>query len=185
MTVEHFMTELDRRHLLVTLGAGLMTPRRLFAESPSQDIEQRLALVQQDGKVDGLHTLLVSQGGRLMIEHYGWGDDENWGRPLGVVSFAPTVLHDLRSVSKSVVGLVYGIALAAGKVPAPEAKLYDQFPEYIDLAKQSGRDRLTIHHVLSMSSGTSSRFLMATRAIVRTRWRQQRIVSGSSSGARS
>jgi len=147
------MIELDRRHLVATLGAGLMTPGRVFAESPSQDIAQRLARVQQDGKVDGLHTLLVSQGGRLMIEHYGRGDDETWGRPLGVVTFAPTVLHDLRSVSKSVVGLLYGIALAAGKVPAPEAKLYDQFPEYIDLAKQSGRDRLTIHHVLSMTLG--------------------------------
>ena len=79
------MTELDRCHLLATLGAGLMTPRRVFAETPLQDIAQRLARVQQDGKVDGLHTLLVSQGGRLMIEYYGRGDDETWGRPLGVV----------------------------------------------------------------------------------------------------
>ncbi len=63
------------------------------------------------------------------------------------------MLHDLRSVSKSVVGLVYGIALAAGKVPSPEAKLYDQFPEYADLANQPGRDRLTIYHVLSMTLG--------------------------------
>ena len=86
MAAEHCMTELGRRHLLVTLGAGLMTPRRVFAESPSQDIGQRLARVQQDGKVDGLHTLLVSQGGRLMIEHYGRGDDETWGRPLCVAA---------------------------------------------------------------------------------------------------
>jgi CubicO group peptidase (beta-lactamase class C family) len=67
--------------------------------------------------------------------------------------FAPDVLHDLRSVSKSVVGLVSGIALATGKVPPPEAKLYDQFPEYPDLAAQPGRDRLTMHHVLSMTLG--------------------------------
>src|SRR5215813_11243796 len=69
------------------------------------------------------------------------------------VTFAPLVLHDLRSVSKSVVGLLYGIALADGNVPPPEAKLYDQFPDYADLAKQSGRDRLTMHHVLSMTLG--------------------------------
>jgi CubicO group peptidase (beta-lactamase class C family) len=56
-------------------------------------------------------------------------------------------------VSKSVVGMVYGIALDTGKVPPPEAKLYDQFPEYADLAEQTGRDRLTIHHVLSMTLG--------------------------------
>ena len=65
----------------------------------------------------------------------------------------PEVQHDLRSVSKSVVGLVYGIALADDKVPPPEVKLYEQFPKYTDLAKQPGRDRLTIGHVLSMTLG--------------------------------
>jgi CubicO group peptidase (beta-lactamase class C family) len=56
-------------------------------------------------------------------------------------------------VSKGVVGLAYGIALAAGKVPPPEAKLYAQFPDYPELAGQPGRDRLTIHHALSMTLG--------------------------------
>ena len=40
----------------------------------------------------------------------------------------------MRSVSKSIVGLLYGIALAQGKVPAPEAPLFAAFPEYADLA---------------------------------------------------
>ena len=147
------MTTLDRRQLLAILGAGAMTARHAVAASSSQEIAQRLAQAQEGGKVDGLHTLLVSQGGKVVIEHYGRGEDEAWGRPLGIVAFAPDVLHDLRSVSKSVVALLYGIALAAGKVPPPKAKLYDQFPEYADLAKQPGRDRLTMHHVLSMTLG--------------------------------
>src|SRR6516165_3601531 len=148
------MAEVDRRHVLGALGVGLMTTGHAFAAaSRSQEIAQRLAQAQQDGKVDGLHTLLVSQGGKLVTEHYGRGEDEAWGHPLGTVTFTPDVLHDLRSVSKSVVGLLYGIALADGKVPPPEAKLYDQFPDYPDLAKQSGRDRLTMHHVLSMTLG--------------------------------
>jgi CubicO group peptidase (beta-lactamase class C family) len=147
------MTNFNRRHLLGALGAGLITTRRAVATSSSQDIDLRLVQAQQAGEVSGLHTLLVSQGGRHVFEYYGRGEDESWGRPLGTIAFAPDVLHDLRSVSKSVVSLVYGIALAAGKVPPPEAKLYDQFPEYPDLAKQPGRDRLTMHHVLSMTLG--------------------------------
>jgi CubicO group peptidase (beta-lactamase class C family) len=103
--------------------------------------------------VEGLHTLLVSHGGNLVSAYYGKGEDQTWGRPLGTVTFAPDVLHDLRSVSKSVVSLVYGIALAAGKAPPPEAKLYEQFPDYPDLARQPGRERLTMHHVLSMTLG--------------------------------
>src|SRR5207237_1332217 len=30
---------------------------------------------------------------------------------------------------------------------------YEQFPEYSDLAQQPGRDRLAVHHVLSMTLG--------------------------------
>src|SRR5262245_30746921 len=103
------MAEVDRRHVFGALGVGLMTTGHAFAAaSRSQEIAQRLAQAQQDGKVYGLHTLLVSQGGKLIIEHYGRGEDEAWGYPLGSVAFGPDVLHDLRSVSKSVVGLVYG-----------------------------------------------------------------------------
>jgi CubicO group peptidase (beta-lactamase class C family) len=148
------MTRLDRRHFLAALGAGLIATPRAFAGPSTESISQRLAQAERDGKVSGLHALLISQGGKLVFEHYGQGEDEAAGRGfLGTVVFAPDVPHDLRSVSKSVVGLAYGIALAAGKVPPPEAKLYDQFGEYPDLASQPGRGRLTIHHVLSMTLG--------------------------------
>lgn len=152
------MPLLDRRHLLTVLGAGLVTApfltipaRRAFAAG---DFQQRLAAAEQSGKVSGLDALLVSQRGALLFEHYGKGVNEDISRNTGdTVTFGPEVLHDLRSVSKSVVGLVYGIALAQGKVPSPEAKLYEQFPEYADLARQPGRDKITIAHVLSMTMG--------------------------------
>ena len=60
----------------------------------------------------------------------------------------------MRSVSKGMVTLLYGIALEQGKVPPPEAPLFASFPEYADLAAHEGRDRLTIHHALSMTMGT-------------------------------
>jgi CubicO group peptidase (beta-lactamase class C family) len=147
------MPNINRRHLMAALGAGLITARPSLGQSLSQDIDQRLIKAQKDGSVSGLQALLVSQHGKLLLEYYGRGEDESWGQPLGTVVFGPEVLHDLRSVSKSVVSLAYGVALAAGKVPPPEAKLYDQFPAYADLAAQPGRDRLTIHHVLSMTLG--------------------------------
>ena len=147
------MASLNRRHLLAALGASAILPRAMPALAASSDTPERLAALVQAGKVPGLHALLVSQGGKLVFEHYGQGTDEHMGIPLGNVVFGPGVLHDLRSVSKSVVGLAYGIALAEGKVPPPDAKLYAQFPEYADLAAQPGRDKITIHHVLSMTLG--------------------------------
>ncbi len=149
-----FRIGIDRRRVLAGLGASLLMPSAASALPSAEDIAHRLAQAEGADRISGLHALLVSQGDRLLFEHYGKGDDESEiGGALHDVVFGPDVPHDLRSVSKSVVGLVYGIALAAGKVPPPEAKLYDQFPEYADLARQPGRDRITIHHVLSMTLG--------------------------------
>jgi hypothetical protein len=97
---------LDRRCLLTTLWGGLITARCAFAKVPPKSIDQRLTQAQQEDRVSGLHALLVSRGGKPRFEYYGRGEDESWGRPLGTVVFAPEVPHDLRSVSKSVVGLV-------------------------------------------------------------------------------
>jgi CubicO group peptidase (beta-lactamase class C family) len=148
------MPQLDRRRLLAAMATGLLVPPRpAFASPSANEFGERLARVQQQGRVNGLHAIVVSQGGKLVFEHYATAEDENWDGVRATIAFAPDVLHDLRSVSKSVVGLLYGVALADGKVPPPEAKLYDQFPEYSDLARQDGRDRLTLHHVLSMTLG--------------------------------
>ena len=94
------------------------------------------------GELPNLHGVVVARGGKLVLEQYFEGQDESWGRNLGTVTFGPEVLHDLRSVSKSIVGLLYGIALGEGKVPPLDAPLVDQFP-YKDLAADPERKRIT------------------------------------------
>ncbi|SKA02996.1 CubicO group peptidase, beta-lactamase class C family [Enhydrobacter aerosaccus] len=151
---------LDRsiaRRSLMLGGAAILLAgrgRAAFATPAAADFDRRLAFVTEQEKLSGLHALLVSQHGSVIFEHYQPGEDKSRSRgPLGRVVFGPDVPHDLYSVSKGVVALLYGIALAEGKVPPPEAGLYAQFPEYADLALQPGREKLTIAHVLSMTMG--------------------------------
>lgn len=73
--------------------------------------------------------------------------------PRGWVTFGSDELHDLRSITKSVVGLLYGMALAEGEVPPLDASLVEQFPEYPDLAAEPRRRRMTVAHALSMTLG--------------------------------
>jgi CubicO group peptidase (beta-lactamase class C family) len=145
---------IDRRQAVLGMGAALTMSAAKQAVAADVDFAARLIEMQRDGRVSGLHALLVARGSRLLFEYYGQGDDESWGARLPNVTFGPTALHDLRSVTKSLAGMLYGIALADGKVPPPEARLYDQFPEYPDLAGQPGRDRITVAHALSMTMGT-------------------------------
>jgi CubicO group peptidase (beta-lactamase class C family) len=126
----------------VTLGSAGFAP----------DLGQRLDRAVRDGRLPNLHAVLVARGGKLVLERYFEGSDQRWGEQLGTVAFDPEVKHDLRSVSKSIVGLLYGIALAEGRVPALDQPLVDHFP-YPDLAADPARRRLTLAHALSMTLG--------------------------------
>ena len=107
-----------------------------------------------ENRVWNLHGVVVVRHGRLVLERYFEGEDNARGQPWGKVSFDAGTSHDLRSVTKSIVGLLYGIALADGKVPRPEASLLASFSEYPDLAADPARSRWTIGHVLTMTMGT-------------------------------
>jgi CubicO group peptidase (beta-lactamase class C family) len=119
----------------------------------ASDLPDKLDAGIRSGLLSGLHAVLVSRNDRLVLERYCPGIDESWGQPLGTVAFGPGTLHDLRSVTKSIVGLLYGIALDRRLVPPPEAPLLAQFPEYPDLAADPARARLTIENALNMTMG--------------------------------
>lgn len=113
----------------------------------------RLDELLRAGQVDRLHAVVALRGGRTLLEYYGTGEDFAWGDSLGVVEFGPETLHDIRSVTKSVTALLYGIALGKGLVPPPEEPLLRYFPQYPDLAADPRRARLTVEHALTMSLG--------------------------------
>jgi CubicO group peptidase (beta-lactamase class C family) len=119
----------------------------------ASDLDENFEIARQAGALPNLHGVIAARGGRIFLERYLAGPDA--GRsPLGIIRFGPETLHDMRSVSKSIVGLLYGIALAAGHVPAPEANLLSQFPEYSDLSVDHARQSLTVRHALTMTLGT-------------------------------
>ena len=119
----------------------------------SWDVGERLDSAFENGELKNLHAVVAVRNGRLVFERYYKGFDESWGTPLGNITFAPDTLHDLRSVSKSIVSLLYGIALAEGKVPMIETPLVDEFPEYDELATDHDRRRITVEHALTMTMG--------------------------------
>ncbi|MFD0468968.1 serine hydrolase domain-containing protein [Nonomuraea thailandensis] len=110
---------------------------------------ERVDEALRGGEAPHVHGVVVLRGGEVVLERYGAGEDHALNVPLGHVTFDRDTLHDLRSVSKSVVALVYGIALAEGLVPEPGASLVRQFPEY----GIAGREHLTVEHALTMTLG--------------------------------
>ena len=101
----------------------------------------------------GVHAILVERAGRLIYEEYFNGYDErSWSPPLRRRSMARDSLHDLRSVTKSVVSALVGIAVDAGAIRSLGQPVIEWFPEYPEL-NTAERRRLTLAHVLAMTSG--------------------------------
>jgi len=139
--------------LIATLVlAGLAIPQ---ARADGADMEEKLKAAFEAGKLDGLHSVLVLRNGEVFAETYFRGDDYRWGENLGVRTHGPEKRHDLRSVTKSVVSLLYGIALEEGLVPDVDAPLIAQFPDYADLADDPERAKITVGDALSMQMGTA------------------------------
>src|ERR1700750_555145 len=82
-------------------------------------IPRKLEACVESGLLRNLHAVAVSRDGALVFEHYRTGPDGTIARDLGEVTFTPETLHDCRSVTKSVVSVLYGIALDRGLVPPP------------------------------------------------------------------
>lgn len=99
-----------------------------------------------------IHAVLVIRRGKLVMDRYFTGTDERWGAPLGKVAHTPEQMHDLRSITKSVVSMLVGIAIGEGKFPPLDSPAIDFFPD-LSLLRTAANGRITFRHLLSMSSG--------------------------------
>lgn len=108
---------------------------------------------------ENIHGLLIERHGRIIAELYRSGDD----RPINVfyglmnpfggeVNFGPDTLHDTRSISKSVVSLLFGVVRQQGGIGSVTTPVLRFYPELEDL-KAPPRDAITLQHLLTMSSG--------------------------------
>lgn len=98
-----------------------------------------------------LHAVVVVRHGRLVFEAYAAGEDENWGKPLGIVPHDAVTRHDMRSITKSVVSLLFGVALERKLIAGTDIPVMPFFPAQ---AEQKPKwDKVLLRHLLTMTPG--------------------------------
>jgi CubicO group peptidase (beta-lactamase class C family) len=93
------------------------------------------------------HGVVVVRHGALVYEQYFAGDMYGY-----VVQQNANTLHDVASITKGVVALLIGIAFDRGWLSDLDAPIVSFFPEYADL-RTPEKDRITLRHLLAMTSG--------------------------------
>ncbi len=90
--------------------------------------------------LSNLRALLVLRHGAVMCEYY---DAE---------TTSETLLQG-RSITKSMVSALIGIAIDQGLIRSVDDKILDYFPEYTPSDGDPRKQDITIDHVLTMTSG--------------------------------
>jgi CubicO group peptidase (beta-lactamase class C family) len=99
-----------------------------------------------------VHSIVIVRQGKLVFEQYFAGEDQLWGTNRGRQEFDATTKHDMRSVSKSVTSLLFGIAIDRQLIKGLDEPIVKFFPDYAAV-KTAGWDNVTLLHLLNMSSG--------------------------------
>jgi len=101
-----------------------------------------------------IHSILIVKDDKLVFEKYYSGLKFNLGQYTSGTGYDLNDLHVLCSATKSICSALLGIAIDQGFIRSIEQKVFDFFPEYVDLLNQTpSKANLTIKHLLTMTSG--------------------------------
>jgi CubicO group peptidase (beta-lactamase class C family) len=87
-----------------------------------------------------IRSIIIIRNGRLVLESYIHPYNEN-------------VMHDVKSVSKSIISCIVGIALREKIIDSLNQKVIEFLPEYFPAAADPLKKEISLAHLLSMSSG--------------------------------
>jgi CubicO group peptidase (beta-lactamase class C family) len=110
------------------------------AEGLDAGTVQRVAKQIADGEFNYVHSFLVAQNGKLVLEQYYRGQHRD-------------MTHRLYSVTKSVTSALVGIAIDLGYIGGVEETVISYFSEYVGEDWDHDKDAITLQHMLMMASG--------------------------------
>jgi CubicO group peptidase (beta-lactamase class C family) len=134
-----FSLRAARSAALIVLAGLVYAAPRAQAPGPSPDFTAAAAAAAQ---LPRLHSLLVSRRGELVVEYY--------SRPA-----RRTALANVKSVSKSVISTLVGIAIERKLIPGVAEPIATYFPE-LRKDPDPRKRAITIENLLTMQTGLES-----------------------------
>lgn len=108
-----------------------------------------------NGVVIVRHGVLVYEA--YFTDHDQRWPEQHWGETPPSLPHDAGTKHDLQSITKSVVGLLVGIARDRGMINSVETPVLSFFPDYGDL-DDPAKAQITVRHMLTMTAGLRWRY---------------------------
>jgi CubicO group peptidase (beta-lactamase class C family) len=129
-----------RRVALIVLALACALPERGRATSEQPGLD---AVATSAANVPRLHSLLISHRGTLVLERYFNGR-------------RATQHANVKSVSKSVISALVGIAIEQQHIPSVREPIATYFPDALRGEAHAARRAITVEDLLTMRSGLAS-----------------------------
>ncbi len=139
--------KLNNLFSILFIGFALFFGLNDSVKAQSRDSLELENIFNSADEISTVRSLLIQQNGEL-IEARGF-NGRSLNRPFNI-----------KSASKSVIGLLTGIAIEKGFIPSIEEPINTYFPEYFEENPDSLKQGITIKNLLTMKTGlrsTSSR----------------------------
>ncbi len=143
---------MKQNFLKLNILLGLLFFPMMVTAQPSPDTENYEndleRIFSEAESINSLRSLIIQQNGEKISERYFKGRSENRA-------------FNIKSASKSIIGLLTGIAIEEGFIPSVEEPISTYFPEYFEENPNPKKENITIRNLLSMQAGlqsTSSRY---------------------------
>lgn len=114
-----------------------------YSYARQSDSHQLQQIFEKADAIPSVRSVLIQQHGILLGEDYFNGRRAN--QP-----------YNIKSASKSIVGLLVGIAIEEGFIPSIDELISTYFPEYFDAHPDPKKESITIRNLLSMQAGLES-----------------------------
>ena len=95
-----------------------------------------------DEQMGDVQSVVVAQRGQVLLEYYRQAEGVN-----------ADTLQDVQSVTKSVLSLLFGIALGEGRIRRVDGLVAERLPEMPRLTADAHAQRLRFAHLLTMTAG--------------------------------
>ncbi len=109
----------------------------------------------KEGRYKEVHSMLIVKDNKLVFEEYFPGHRYKWDAPYHhgeLVTWHRDMLHNLMSDTKSITSACIGIAIDRGYIQSLSQSIFDYLPCH-DHLKIGGKEKITIEHLLTMTSG--------------------------------